>query len=200
MRPWSADQPPRSGDARPRRLSGMPVPEQDPSLAGRPAPGSMNWGADQPSGAWAGDLPPFSNQAMANRMAPPPGMAKSVSRPMTPGEFPEPAPQARNCSTSRPTGTFRARHRSQPEAALLAGADPALAGASLPTRLALSAIEPNVADTGRATNARCCRPGRQQLHNAGTDQPPGVSDSPVTEERHRASHWSIAFSSNHPTD
>ncbi len=106
MRPWSADQPPRSGDARPRRLSGMPVPEQDPSLAGRPAPGSMNWGADQPSGAWAGELPPFSNQATANRMAPPPGMAKSVSRPMTPGEFPESAPRRETAQPAVPLGRF----------------------------------------------------------------------------------------------
>jgi hypothetical protein len=110
MRPWSADQSPRSGEIRPRRRSGMPVPEQDPSLAGRPAPGSMNWGADQPSGTWAGEMPPFSNSSVQNKMPPPPGMsmgtAKSVSRPMTPGEFPESTPRRELAQPIVPLGRF----------------------------------------------------------------------------------------------
>lgn len=93
MRPWSADQPPFSGDARPRRNPGMPVPEQDPSLPGRPAPGPMSRGRDQSTGAWAGELPSFSNQAASTKMAPPSGGPKTTSRPMSRGEFPELSPK-----------------------------------------------------------------------------------------------------------
>jgi hypothetical protein len=93
MRPWSADQPPRAGDVRPRRMSGTPAPEQEPSFSGHAAPGSMNWGADQPAGTWSGGLPPFNNQAAPPRMPPPPGMTKTVSRPMSGGDAAPPAPK-----------------------------------------------------------------------------------------------------------
>ncbi len=113
MRPWSADQPPRAGDARPRRNSGMPVPEQDSSLPGRPAQGPNSWGLDQPAGTWSGSLPPFGNQAPPNRMAPPPGMStppgmptRTASRPMTSRDLPQTAPKDDSALQAMALGRF----------------------------------------------------------------------------------------------
>jgi hypothetical protein len=106
MRPWSADQSPDIGDPRSGRVPGMPAPEQDSAFSGRPTPGSMSWGGNQPSGNWSETSAPFNNQTPPNWMSPPSSMYASPSRRLMEGEASEPLSQVEMAWSATPLGRF----------------------------------------------------------------------------------------------
>jgi hypothetical protein len=98
MKPWSVEQTPPGGNARPRRAPGV-APEQNLSNSGRPMAGPLSRDNPQISGDWAREPPPFYNQAQAAATGYPPDAAANVSRPLAGGpaepppayEMPQPA-------------------------------------------------------------------------------------------------------------